>query len=52
MPSSSMIPHRQGSFRQVRSPVQPTPAPLDRPPLAFCRRRLSWPEINTSSTSR
>lgn len=45
----SMIPPRQGSFRQSRSPVQQ--APLDRPPLAFCKRRLSWPEINASSTS-
>lgn len=45
----SMIPPRQGSFRQSRSPVQQ--APLDRPPLAFCKRRLSWPEINSSATS-
>jgi len=45
----SMVPARQGSFRQNRSPVQA--APLDKPPLAFCKRRLSWPEINASSTS-
>ena len=57
----SMIPPRQGSFRQHQpqqqrhSPVQPTAAaitPVEKPPLIFCKRRLSWPEINTSSTSR
>ncbi|CAG9806224.1 unnamed protein product [Chironomus riparius] len=52
--TESMIPPRQGSFRQQRlSPVQPaSPAPIDKPALAFCKRRMSWPEINTTSTSR
>ncbi|KAG5680215.1 hypothetical protein PVAND_009740 [Polypedilum vanderplanki] len=49
----TMVPSRQGSFRQQQrhSPVQPVAA-LDRPPLAFCKRRMSWPEIDASSTSR
>ncbi|GAB0094621.1 hypothetical protein DMENIID0001_099430 [Sergentomyia squamirostris] len=44
-----LAPPRTGSFRQRNSPVHTTPP--DRPPLAFCRRRLSWPEIDSRSTS-
>ncbi|XP_055685736.1 BAI1-associated protein 3 [Lutzomyia longipalpis] len=44
-----LVPPRTGSFRQRNSPVHTTPP--DRPPLAFCRRRLSWPEIDSRSTS-
>lgn len=46
-----LAPPRKGSFRAQRiSPVH-QPSPLDRPPLAFCKRRLSWPEVETQSTS-
>ena len=42
-----LVPPRTGSFRQRNSPVhQPTPTPL-----AFCKRRLSWPEVDPSSKS-
>lgn len=44
-----MEPVRRGSFRQRTSPIHA--APPDRPPLAFCRRRLSWPEVDPHSTS-
>jgi hypothetical protein len=44
-----LVPPRQGSFRQRNSPIHPTPQ--DKPPLAFCKRRLSWPEMNVQSTS-
>lgn len=46
-----LAPPRKGSFRQQRhSPVH-QPSPQDRPPLAFCKRRLSWPEVDPRSTS-
>ncbi|XP_055846829.1 BAI1-associated protein 3 [Episyrphus balteatus] len=45
-----LVPPRTGSFRQRSSPVH-QPAPQDRPPLAFCKRRLSWPEVDPRSTS-
>lgn len=45
-----LVPPRTGSFRQRTSPVH-HPAPQDRPPLAFCKRRLSWPEVDPRSTS-
>lgn len=46
-----LAPPRKGSFRQQRhSPVHQN-APQDRPPLAFCKRRLSWPEVDARSTS-
>lgn len=44
-----LAPPRKGSFRQRNSPIHT--APPDRPPLAFCRRRLSWPEVDPRSTS-
>lgn len=36
-------PRRVGSFRQ--------PSHHARQPLAFCRRRLSWPEVDQQATS-
>jgi hypothetical protein len=42
-------PQRSGSFRQRTSPVNATPP--EKPPLAFCRRRSSWPEIDPRATS-
>lgn len=46
-----LAPPRKGSFRAQRvSPVHQV-TQLDRPPLAFCKRRLSWPEVETQSTS-
>lgn len=45
-----LAPPRKGSFRQRHSPVHQN-APQDRPPLAFCKRRLSWPEVDSRSTS-
>ncbi|XP_066902110.1 BAI1-associated protein 3 isoform X2 [Halyomorpha halys] len=36
-------PRRQGSFRRPSSP--------QRQPLVFCRRRLSWPEVDQQATS-
>lgn len=45
-----LAPPRKGSFRQRHSPVHQN-APQDRPPLAFCKRRLSWPEVDPRSTS-
>ncbi|XP_030373043.1 BAI1-associated protein 3 [Scaptodrosophila lebanonensis] len=45
-----LAPPRTGSFRQRNSPLhQPDPPP--RPPLAFCKRRLSWPEVDPRSNS-
>ncbi|XP_043289714.1 BAI1-associated protein 3 isoform X2 [Venturia canescens] len=40
----AVSPRRQGSFRR-------NVAPNDRPPLAFCRRRPSWPEVDIQATS-
>lgn len=45
-----LAPPRKGSFRQRHSPVH-QPTPPDRPPLVFCKRRLSWPEVDPTSTS-
>ncbi|XP_002012102.3 BAI1-associated protein 3 [Drosophila mojavensis] len=45
-----LVPPRTGSFRSRNSPLhQPDPPP--RPPLAFCKRRLSWPEVDPRSNS-
>ncbi|EDW68736.1 BAI1-associated protein 3 [Drosophila virilis] len=45
-----LAPPRTGSFRSRNSPLhQPDPPP--RPPLAFCKRRLSWPEVDPRSNS-
>lgn len=46
-----LAPPRKGSFRSQRIPPIQQPSPIDRPPLAFCKRRLSWPEVETHSTS-
>lgn len=49
-----LAPPRKGSFRTQRvSPTHQasTATSVDRPPLAFCKRRLSWPEVETQSTS-
>lgn len=40
--SRSSGPRRTGSFRQISQP---------RNPLAFCRRKSSWPEIDQSASS-
>ncbi|KAK9502935.1 hypothetical protein O3M35_011615 [Rhynocoris fuscipes] len=37
-------PRRTGSFRGP-------PSPQPRQPLVFCRRRLSWPEVDQQATS-
>lgn len=47
--AANLIPPRPGSFRQRTSPVHLTPP--DKPPLAFCKRRLSWPEVDLRATS-
>ncbi|KAL7732073.1 hypothetical protein ACLKA6_015835 [Drosophila palustris] len=45
-----LAPPRTGSFRSRNSALhQPDPPP--RPPLAFCKRRLSWPEVDPRSNS-
>ncbi|XP_020709879.1 BAI1-associated protein 3 isoform X2 [Athalia rosae] len=40
----NVSPRRVGSFRR-------NTAPTDRPPLMFCRRRPSWPEVDIQATS-
>lgn len=45
-----LAPPRKGSFRHRQSPVHQA-APPEKPPLVFCKRRLSWPEVDPSSTS-
>ncbi|XP_037880919.1 BAI1-associated protein 3 [Glossina fuscipes] len=45
-----LVPPRTGSFRQRNSPLHQTDPP-PRPPLAFCKRRLSWPEVDPRSNS-
>ncbi|XP_015609061.1 BAI1-associated protein 3 isoform X2 [Cephus cinctus] len=42
--SGSVSPRRVASFRR-------NAAPTDRPPLMFCRRRPSWPEVDIQATS-
>ncbi|XP_047112033.1 wiskott-Aldrich syndrome protein family member 2-like [Schistocerca piceifrons] len=39
-------PRRQGSFRRQQQQLQ-----HPRPPLMFCRRRQSWPEVDQQATS-
>ncbi|EDW37713.1 GL21171 [Drosophila persimilis] len=45
-----LAPPRTGSFRQRNSPLHQVDPP-PRPPLAFCKRRLSWPEVDPRSNS-
>lgn len=41
-----LAPPRKGSFRQRTSPTT-----VERPSLAFCKRRLSWPEVDPQSNT-